>query len=595
MRQALEPIRILTVSQFAEMSETTIANYDAAVATNSAEKEKLRHRRFPLQAAADGVLVNEFRNRADALLNSAVLWDALVADSDKTMELNAFVFKLLSSLESGVEELHSEPNQQSPIAMFRSDGDAAWEQDMMDLPYCRTTQWHREHIQDSLQHGGLLAGIPKAKRDHIILETAMDIKRLESLHASFRRRTRMLGQQTHQVDWEMMVAQWVTDRARVANRIRNRILECYIDGYVVQPSTQCANENGNDDKRKRKRESQNSAGNRKTKQTRRRKAPGAFRIFTRDMTLKCKREGVKPPCLKTVSLQYWALPPDKHAKLQERAARAKKQNEKQEGKTKVLGMSSKETVRFAKKEKAIRLSQKMKSQQGDVIATLDQRTPFGQYRNAAQSALQTAMRDLNQHSTDIAEGFSICRTAASMVSRDAKEANELAIATWHRTDGRKGAQAMGKSLLLSSHATSNIIAMLGASLPSYVLCRDTKHIAACCKIIASKVNTDNFKKVLRTQFRQRCQPIMDKDIERIQETADEKPRRPCLKMMVCLCDEAGERLPSCVRCSRTNNQRCYFSPLSLVFNLKYLVFELPSLYFSLQSLVFCLQSLILSL
>ena len=550
MRQCMEPIRILTVNQFAESSATTAKRYDAAAAQGFVSA-KLHVHRFPLQAAADLTLVHEFRNRADALLTSSSLWDDLVGDKDKSIELNAFVFKLLSSLESGVEELHSEANQQSPICMFRSDANADWAKEVTELPSCRVVQWHREHVRDAEQHGGLLAAIPRAKREHIILEAAMDIKRLASLHAAFRRRTRMLGQQTHSVDWEMMVATWVTDRTRIARELIAAIQKSYIDDHVVQSATQCSTGSASASNRGRKRKSQNSPDEKKPQ--RRRKAPGKFRIFSRDLYLRCDLQGKERPCMATASKKYWALSADEHAKLAERAARAKSQNKALGGTKRVLGLDTKETLRFAKKAQTQRMAATLQMQQHD--AEVNALTPYGESRKIAQVALQASSQA--QHgATDLqvaADDYYICKQAATLVVRQAREESELAIATWHQVHGRNNVQSLGRSLLLPESMTNNMIAMLGCCLPSYFLCRDTEHIKSCCKVIASKVFVSNLKKALADQFRRRCHPIMDKDIERIQDMAEDKPRRPCLKMLVCLCDAQGEQhlvsYPQIVLCS----------------------------------------------
>ena len=93
----------------------------------------------------------------------------------------------MGSIEAGIEEYHAEPNAQSPVSLFRSNTDDAWENEMMTLPARRQGQWHRKHLEESIPHGGLRGKEPCAKRQHITSLTNMDIKK-GSFHPSFRRR-----------------------------------------------------------------------------------------------------------------------------------------------------------------------------------------------------------------------------------------------------------------------------------------------------------------------------------------------------------------------------------------------------------------------
>ena len=547
-RQNMEPLRVFTLRQFAEQSAASKRRAKAAsVDVNLAEEQ---NQRFPLQSAADFVWINEFRARADILLGNSILWDDLVSDGDKTQEISAFNFKLLSSMEAGMEELHGEPNAASPICMFRSDGDSAWETEMKTLPECRKSGWHKRHLAEAELDGGLLSPTSRVKRWHIALLAAMDIKVIESLHASVRRKLRMRGQQTHGVDWMELVALWVLDRARIHNLEYQDVLECYIDEFINADKK-------NDELRLHpKKETKKRVRCRRTvekkvpkknkgvdKRSGAQRAPGRFRIFTRQVQLGAKR-GEKTMNMTEVATAYKALSDDELKKLDEKAEMAKKHCRQPGGAKRVLGLNTREAERSLKRQKTQQLADTMEADdQLQLVGPMDHfnvLTPAGSSRNIAHRAMQkTFGQQRNSQTSDSTLSYTDIHQAAIQVARRANKATETAVTTWHQKVGVPIVNTCSKALLLPSELKNNMVALIGEKHDSCLVTRDAKHVSDCVKYVVSRARHTNMKSMMHEQFRQRCQPVLDADCPTIEEAEEEK-QRPCLKMLVCLCSPRGQ-------------------------------------------------------
>ena len=555
----MEPIRLLTIREFAEFSLGKIKREDAAAA--KAAKEGKEYQRYtPLQVAADQTLVTEYRKRVDIMMSSSILWDSIIPDTDKHLKTNAFIFKFLGALEAGVEEYHAEPNGQSPVILFRSEANEEWESEILALPECRQTTWHKRHVEESLAAGGLRETLPSAKRRHIAEMTHMEIKRLESLHAAFRRRQRMMGQQTHGVDWERLCAQWVLDRARIKHLSCKDVLSfySYLDEFANQ-NAQEPDHNTNTQNKDRskigllkerkslpKAKAKSKGGRpRKIKEEResKPKAPGAFRVFTRKELLGKKTDGEHIPDIKKVAEKFRKLSPQERADLDKTAAVAKEQIKKYKTK-RVLGLKTRDVERVVKKQRIKGIVDGMERtferDMHDVAAVVNCTSPYACTRITTQTAIE-AVRDqpYAAASIDGDHGYSELHYAAAVAVKRVRESDYAAIKIWHQTIGRQNAEEFSKALLFTKAMKHNVIAVLGNAFQGFLLARDANHVASCCKHIFGETKTSNAKTVFSDQFRQRCQPLMDNDCARLDVDGDVGKGRPCLRLMVCLCSPTG--------------------------------------------------------
>lgn len=545
-RQCLEPLRLLTIKEFAESSQSTITR-EERIAVDAANNNQPFRKQYPIEAAADLTLINEFRSRSDMMLTRADLWDDLIDDTEKTFKTNSYIYKLLSSLEAGVEELHAEPNQQSPVMLFRSCQDGAWQAEVLGLPECRQTQFHKDHIaQALLEPDGLLGKVAMAKRRHIASLIRMDIKRVESLHAAMRRRQRMQGQQTHGTDWLMLVAQWVVDRARVAHMLEDETVElysCYLDEFLgpkkddTAPQRKRDRKGDNQAKAIPKQKSKGGRPKKKATEEKQARAPGPFRIYIRQLYADSKGDKDKPPCIKAAAEKYHKLSDQCKKDLIKKAKDAKEEM-RRTGKKRVLGMSAKELKSAEKKQRVQQLVSHMEKQHEADTDT----------QAAPSNAIQTRSivhRALQDNSIEkIADNHAMVHTAARIVARTANADAEARVRDWHTSVGRSQVQQFINATRIPKFLQKNTIAMVGTHVPSFLFTRDAKHLAMCANYLQTQTRKCNMKRALLDQFHKRCEPILDRDCERILEEPRAASRiRPCLKMMVCLCDEHGPHNP----------------------------------------------------
>ena len=189
-------------------------------------------------------------------------------------------------------KVHTEVNLQMPIFLFRSRQDAEWESEVTRLPACRRTAYDADHVEKADQFdGGMQGEDMAAMRDHIAEETPTDIHDLETRHAVGRRRQRALGCQTHGVEWMNLVADVVMDNYR--KFAEDSVLQCYWE--VFPELLEDAGDNGGDDaatidvlkKRPAAKKTQKPVikSTAKTQpKAKAKKAPGPFRIFTKEVT-----------------------------------------------------------------------------------------------------------------------------------------------------------------------------------------------------------------------------------------------------------------------------------------------------------------------
>lgn len=126
-RQSLGPIRRHTVCSLALMSEKEDegqAQTEAMAIGIGAAAPQVGRRLFPLQRCARLELERTFVLETNAVLQEEVMWNDLIEDNAKTVEMNCVLYSLISGLQAGIEEYHIEPNLAMEIAMFAVDFDS---------------------------------------------------------------------------------------------------------------------------------------------------------------------------------------------------------------------------------------------------------------------------------------------------------------------------------------------------------------------------------------------------------------------------------------------------------------------------------------
>ena len=163
--------------------------------------------------------------RVQMLLTMPDLWNTILPDKYKTVEMQELAFRNLLCIGGQVHCKLLVKRTRQPMKTFRVDLDADIEGSIVECCKKMHTEWSAKH---SKAHFGNVSAdlrqIGFAKRVHIACNASITIKLLESLHAQVRRNIKCQGIQIHGVDFIDLNAKWVMNRCRcreVAHRWRD--------------------------------------------------------------------------------------------------------------------------------------------------------------------------------------------------------------------------------------------------------------------------------------------------------------------------------------------------------------------------------------
>ncbi|CAK0788085.1 unnamed protein product [Prorocentrum cordatum] len=220
IRQVLEPLR-RTMDWHLEVGgkHWEIKQRGMVVQAESKGAASSTSRTWPIVEAALGTPARVFQAAWDPLFREHVLWKDLVQPSAMTRKARALAFKLLSRSECQVREAFTHRHSLLPTRTFAMIVDPAVAQEVSDLQDCRMDSWTKDFV---LRHkdadGGLSNPAAIAVLNLLAATIDLDIKAIESHHASIRRRLMVRGVQTHSATFAESSAEWVVAQARLSGR-----------------------------------------------------------------------------------------------------------------------------------------------------------------------------------------------------------------------------------------------------------------------------------------------------------------------------------------------------------------------------------------
>ncbi|CAK0795464.1 unnamed protein product, partial [Prorocentrum cordatum] len=220
IRQVLEPLR-RTMDWHLEVGgkHWEIKQRGMVVQAESKGAASSTSRTWPIVEAALGTPARVFQAAWDPLFREHVLWKDLVQPSAMTRKARALAFKLLSRSECQVREAFMHRHSLLPTRIFAMIADPAVAQEVSDLQDCRMDSWTKDFV---LRHkdadGGLSNPAAIAELNLLAAMIDLDIKAIESRHASIRRRLMVRGVQTHSATFAESSAEWVVAQARLSGR-----------------------------------------------------------------------------------------------------------------------------------------------------------------------------------------------------------------------------------------------------------------------------------------------------------------------------------------------------------------------------------------
>ena len=171
---------------------------------------------IPFYAVISGEVEETAMNRLALLMNCSQLWDDLMSEPEKNLENQELAFRMIARQASQIKSKMQSRRRRQPMKTLLVDLKPEVEREIMNSS-CEHmhTEWSLDHCASHL--GDVSAEerrIGFAKRVHICTESTATIMELENLHASFRRRLKACGVQTHKVSFVDVAASFVCDRAR---------------------------------------------------------------------------------------------------------------------------------------------------------------------------------------------------------------------------------------------------------------------------------------------------------------------------------------------------------------------------------------------
>ncbi|CAK0802980.1 unnamed protein product, partial [Prorocentrum cordatum] len=210
IRQVLEPLR-RTMDWHLEVGgkHWEIKQRGMVVQAESTGAASSTSRTWPIVEAALGTPARVFKAAWGPLFREHVLWKDLAQPSAMTRKARALAFKLLSRSECQVREAFTHRHSLLPTRIFAMIVDPAVAQEVSDLQDCRMDSWTKDFV---LRHkdadGGMSNPAAIAELNLLAAMIDLDIKAIESRHASIRRRLMVRGVQTHSATFAESSAEW---------------------------------------------------------------------------------------------------------------------------------------------------------------------------------------------------------------------------------------------------------------------------------------------------------------------------------------------------------------------------------------------------
>ena len=215
-RMAIEPIRQYQESKAHACSLQSQRRSQIIDVLALQGHPNLLTKQIPFYLMISGQLEQAALRRLSMLLTSTELWTDLMSSSEATLENQELAFRMIARGGSQLNSKLLNRSKLQPTKTLLVDLRPELEKEIVnDSCDHMHTAWSLDHCASHL--GDVSAEARRtgfAKRVHISDTSTSTIMELENLHASFRRRLKAAGVQTHKVTFVDLSAAFVCDRAR---------------------------------------------------------------------------------------------------------------------------------------------------------------------------------------------------------------------------------------------------------------------------------------------------------------------------------------------------------------------------------------------
>ena len=555
-RMAIEPMRQYQATKAhytskAQHKRCQIANVLATQGQGANLTEQI-----PFYAVISGKIEDTALGRLDLLMNCSELWDDLMSDSEKNLENAAQAFMMIARHGSQIKSKMQSRRRKQPMKTLLVDLKPELEGEIVNNS-CEHmhTAWSLDHCNAHL--GAVSAEerrIGYAKRLHICMEAETTVMELENLHASFRRKLKLGGVQTHKVTFADLAASFTCDRARSREGMHawrdptpanQPTAEDAAGANTAAGDVPSVQEYGDD------RDYERGGGG------------GLWRCFVREESL--GTSGV--PDFRAIADKYrnHTSPADKD-RLRPIAAEATKRHAAGENttgsKTSSFGPTTREIDRALSKRKAEAMFQQMGAEAKNALALSE----YDASGRPLQAALDAAHRHAQVHGgtfdSALKEGKFVLMNYSKMRNLRLKELEEV-VRKWCAENCSK----MLDKLVDQMPAFVNLIGDTVAvppSVPGFLVFNyrpEIAQLAAASTRIYEQGKHFNLSSVFQERFKQRCSPFLHEDACKAYHIPDKTRDKPCLRHGKVLCKGDGLQLWS-QRNALLKNMKETFKPKS---------------------------------
>ena len=260
-----------------------------------------------------------------------------------------------------------------------------------------------------------------------------------------------------------------------------------------------------------------------------------------------------PPNITELSHQYHALPDDERARLNDLAKDAA--DAKKRGAERPLGMTVKETQRHEKRYRVAALADTMMKAAEAPAPEESAVAHYGGFQ-AGRRLTDSTMKKLQKQrqSGVVLHPASLCadeaeiRQAASLAIARVNASDNANLNKWHSDAGRRLVNDEVSTGMLLTPSKCTMVA-LPSSTPNwskFSMDSDNNHMFDTAKSIFERSRQSGLRQILSNQFKQRCLPILDAEVDRIvEEQPKQRIQRPCLRYLHCVCDADGDNMSAC--------------------------------------------------
>ena len=507
LRQVMIPFKKLQKAYF-NMGSDKWDNMQDGVVAESLRSGRNEDRTFAVVECAMQRLEKKFNEDAMMLMNEPVLWADLLPVESQNLSMQGLAFRMISSADALIQESLGLQHRTCPFILLAILADPSRAAEIVNMDPCLFDPWSRSFVaRHRGDDGGLLGRIALAKLRLIASVAKIDIKGLESKHASIRRRI-LSRVQTHASGFEEVSAHWVCSQSRRHGK-SEAMKQCddnkdRINASKVEPARK------------------------------RRRCGGAWRSFVREKTLG-QGGNVLAQNATDMSREYAALSVEEKARHEQIGKAATLAGRR--GQTgSCFGSNTRQLRRQVQIRKNAAHAAKPLSLEDTELATASS-------SNHVDRAIATALKDPT--AVNLKQMLTLARNTLRkerQVQRDRVHMYEDALHEW-----RRGFEPKAWAAIANMSRRAQEFGFVAECMPTPAagitmkLLTANSIVASIAKRVVAEARNNGLSRALDHDWREKHKPIMHKECPVIDEDAKgiiSKP--PCWRLGLCICSEDGK-------------------------------------------------------